>query len=259
MKLEGKSAIITGAGRGLGRAVALAMAREGALTTIMSRSLDELNNVGQSIKELGKESVIIQGDVSRPDDVKRLVDETLERFSTIDILINNAAVTGPARFMEDADIEAWKETMDINLNGAFLCARNVTPIMARNGGGKIINITSGLGQMPFPRFCAYSVSKAGLIQLTRSLSEELKEMNIQVNAIAPGVMDTSMQDRIRALGASVLGEALHNHFMELKGKGELKEPEEVSSLTIFLASKMADHLTGHFGSLTDYSLLGWRP
>ena len=104
-------------------------------------------------------------------------------FGGIDILVNNAAVIGPARFVEDTDPGAWEKTIAINLHGAFYCAHAMVPIMRRQGKGKIISITSGLGQMPYSRFCAYSVSKAGVIQLTRSLSEEFKDMNIQVNAI----------------------------------------------------------------------------
>jgi 3-oxoacyl-[acyl-carrier protein] reductase len=184
--------------------------------------------------------------------------QTLERFSGVDVLVNNAAVIGPSRFLEDADFEAWEKTIDINLNGAFFCARAVVPAMARQGGGKIISISSGLGQMPFPRFCAYSVSKAGIIQLTRSLSEELKGMNIQVNAIDPGVMDTSMQEQIRALGPSVLGRSIHEHFVEYKETGHLKDPAEVAALAVFLASDEADHLNGYNGTLSDYAALGWK-
>ncbi len=258
MKLQGKSAIITGAGRGLGRAIALAMSREGAGVAIMSRSGDELEAVAQEMRASGPEPLVFEGDVSRPDDVINLVNRTAERFSGVDVLVNNAAVIGPPRFLQDAEFEAWKRTMDINLNGAFYCARTAAPVMAENGGGKIINVSSGLGKMPFPRFCAYSVSKAGIIQLTRSLSEELEPLNIQVNAIDPGVMDTHMQEEIRALGVSVLGESVYQDFVEYKNAGALKDPAEVASLAVFLASKKGTPLSGHFGTLSDYARLGWR-
>jgi NAD(P)-dependent dehydrogenase (short-subunit alcohol dehydrogenase family) len=258
MKLKGKTAVVTGAGRGLGRAIALAISKEGASVAIMSRTLNELELTAHKIIEQGGECLVFQGDVSDPNSVASMARQTVERFSRVDVLVNNAAVIGPTRLMEEADFEAWKKTIDINLNGPFFCARAVVPFMARQRGGKIISISSGLGQMPFPRFCAYSVSKAGIIQLTRSLSEELKEMNIQVNAIDPGVMDTSMQEQIRALGPSVLGKSIYDHFVGYKDKGCLKDPGEVAALAVFLASYEADHLSGYNGTLSDYAALGWR-
>jgi NAD(P)-dependent dehydrogenase (short-subunit alcohol dehydrogenase family) len=258
MKLKDKTAIITGAGRGLGRDIAVAMAGEGARITVMSRSLRDLKEVEDKVEATGGNTLIFKGDVSREDDVNRMVCQTMSLFGRIDILVNNAAIIGPARFMEDANPGAWEETIAINLNGAFYCAHAVAPIMGKQGGGKIISITSGLGQRPFSRFCAYGVSKAGIIQLTRSLSEELKEMEIQVNAIDPGVMDTGMQDQIRALGPEILGQVIYNYFLEYKEKGLLKDPAEVARLAVYLASNEADHLTGHYGTLTEYQRLGWK-
>jgi len=259
MRLKEKVAVITGAGRGLGRAIALAMSEEGARMTIMSRTLSELEAVAAQIEARGGYCYTFQGDVSQEAHVSRMAEETLSRYATIDILVNNAAILGPVRFAEDTSSDAWKETIDVNLNGAFHCARAVVPIMIGKGGGKIINISSGLGQMPFPRFSAYGVSKAGIIQLTRSLSEELKEKNIHVNAIDPGVMDTSMQDKIRKLGPSLLSESLHRHFLAYKQNNSLKDPAKVADLAVFLASSSADHLTGFIGTLTDFARLGWNP
>lgn len=258
MKLNDKTVIITGGGRGLGRAVALAMSREGARVTIMSRSPEELEFTAGKITAAGGEYLVFQGDVSDADSVVAMTRQTLERFSSIDVLVNNDAVIGPVRVLEDADLEEWVETIAINLNGPFFCVRAVLPVMQKQGGGKIINISSGLGQMPFPRFCAYSVTKAGIIQLTRSLSEELKELNIQVNAIDPDVMDTSMQERIRDLGPEVLGKSLYDHFVEYKETGRLRDPEEVPDLAVFLASAESDHLSGYNGTLSDYAGLGWE-
>ena len=252
MKLDRKVSVITGAGRGLGRAIAVAMAREGAYTTIISRSLKELTGLKDEIEEAGGETMVVKGDVSREDDVNRMVVETMRRFGRIDILVNNAAVIGPARFVEDADSGAWEKTIGINLNGAFYCSHTICPIMVRQGGGKIVSIASGLGRMPFPRFCAYSVSKAGIIQLTRSLSEEFKARNIQVNAIDPGVMDTGMQKQIRDLGPEKLGQAVYESFVEYKKKDLLKDPGEVARLAVYLSSTEADHLTGYYGTLNDY-------
>jgi 3-oxoacyl-[acyl-carrier protein] reductase len=255
MKLKGKTAIVTGAGRGLGRAIALAMSREGARTAIISRSADDLVEVA---RQMQADCFVFKGDVSKQQDVRRMVRETTERFSNIDILVNNAAIIGPVRFIEDADDRSWRETIDTNLNGAFFFTKSVVPVMKEQGRGKIVNIVSGLGRMPFPRLCAYSVSKAGLIQLALSLSEELKDLGIQVNAIDPGVMDTRMQEEIRGMGPEILGESISQHFIEYKKEGYLKDPEEVARLAVFLASSEADHLSGHVGTMNDYRNLGWR-
>lgn len=257
MKLTNKIAIVTGAGRGLGRAISLALAESGASVTVMSRTREDLEEVAARITERGGKSLAFAGDVSQKTDVSRMVEETGNQFSGVDILVNNAAVVGPARFLEDADSSSWQETLDINLTGAFWCTRAVLPWMTEKRRGKIINISSGLGQMPFPRFCAYSVSKAGIIQFTRSLSEELKPYNIQVNAIDPGVMDTTMQDRIRAMGKSVLGEELYQNFVSYWEGGSLKPPQQVAPLAVFLASSESDGITGEYGGLQDYARLGW--
>ncbi|MDZ7695395.1 MAG: SDR family oxidoreductase [Deltaproteobacteria bacterium] len=218
MKLENKSIIVTGAGRGLGRAVSLTMAREGARLTLLSRTLEELRNVADRIQREGGTCHPVEADVSDPNAVRHAVKACVDHFDTVDVLVNNAGVIGPVRFLEDTDMDAWNRTLGINLSGAFYFAREVVPVMLRNGGGKIINISSGLGQMAFPRFCAYSVSKAGIIQLTRSLAEELKAHHIQVNAVDPGVMDTSMQEEIREMGPSVLEKGSIVIFRPIKSR-----------------------------------------
>jgi fengycin family lipopeptide synthetase B len=258
MKLKDKTVVITGAGRGLGRAIAIAMAREGAGVTIVSRSLSELHSVEAAITKGGSKCLAFKGDVSRGGDVGRMVTQTMTMFGRIDILVNNAAVIGPARFLEDAVPEEWEKTIAINLHGAYYCTHAVAPIMRNRGGGKIISVTSGLGKGPYPRFCAYGVSKAGIIQLTRSLSEEFKNLNIQVNAIDPGVMDTAMQGDVRALGTVTLGREVYSHFIESKERGLLKDPAIVADLAVFLASPQADRLTGHYGTLDEYRRLGWK-
>jgi 3-oxoacyl-[acyl-carrier protein] reductase len=257
MLLKGKVSFITGGGRGLGRAMALAMALEGAHVAIMSRSAKELQEVASLIRASGGEGHYCEGDVSNPDEVSRGTEEAVREYGGLDILVNNAAVIGPARFLEDADEAAWQKTINTSLYGAFLCSRAAGRVMKERGSGKIINISSGLGQMAYPRFCAYAVSKAGLIQMTRSLAEEWRPMNIQVNAIDPGVMDTGMQEGVRGLGPAVLGQELHDRFVEFKEKGLLKDPERVALLAVYLASPSSNHLSGHFGTLDYYRRLGW--
>jgi len=257
MILKEKVAFISGGGRGLGRAIAMAMAREGARVVIMSRTAKELREVVSLIRGSGGEGDFCEGDVSKPEDVSRGIDKALRGYGGLDILVNNAAVIGPARFLDDADEAAWQKTLNTNLYGAFLCCRAAGLVMRERGSGKIINISSGLGQMAFPRFCAYSVSKAGEIQMTRSLGEEWRPMNIQVNAIDPGLVDTGLQEGVRRLGPGVLGKELHDRFAEYKEKGLLKDPDRVAPLAVYLASSSSDHLSGHFGTLDYYRRLGW--
>jgi len=235
----------------------MAMAREGARVVIMSRTAKELREAVSLIRESGGEGDFCEGDVSKPEDVSRGIDKALRSYGGLDILVNNAAVIGPARFLDDADEAAWHKTLNTNLYGAFLCCRAAGLLMRERGSGKIINISSGLGQMAFPRFCAYSVSKAGEIQMTRSLGEEWRPMNIQVNAIDPGLVDTGLQEGVRGLGPGVLGKELHDRFAEYKEKGLLKDPDRVAPLAVYLASSSSDHLSGHFGTLDYYRRLGW--
>jgi len=257
MILKEKVAFVSGGGRGLGRSIALAMAREGARVVIMSRTAEDLREVVSLIRGSGGEGDFCEGDVSKPEDVSRGIDQAVRDHGGLDILVNNAAVMGPARFLDDADEVAWQKTMNTNLYGTFLCCRAAGFAMRDRGSGKVINISSGLGQMAFPIFCAYAVSKAGEIQMTRSLAEEWRPMNIQVNAIDPGLLDTGLQEGVRGLGPGVLGKELHDLFAEYKEKGLLKDPERVAPLAVYLASPSSDHLSGHFGTLDYYRRLGW--
>jgi NAD(P)-dependent dehydrogenase (short-subunit alcohol dehydrogenase family) len=260
MALKGKTAIVTGAGRGLGRAVSMAFAREGARLMMMSLDEDELREASGEVARIAQDRVIsCTGNVAREPDVARTVAMTMERFGGLDILVNNAGIVGPPRLLEDTDLTSWNITLGINLTGYLLFIRAALPHMIRKGKGKIINIVSGLGEMAFPRFCAYSVSKAGCIQLTRSVSSEMEAYGIQVNAIDPGVMDTSMHETIRAMGPEVLGEDIHSRFMEYKAMNVLKSPDEVAPLAVFLASSASDHLTGRIGTIKYYRELGFRP
>lgn len=259
MPLKNRTAIVTGAGRGLGKSIAKAFAREGANVMMMSLDEDELMKVADEAGRVRPGRVIARaGDVSDEHDVSETVNETFERFQGVDILVNNAGIIGPPRFLEDADIASWNRTIGVNLGGFFLFARAVLPHMIENRRGKIINIISGLGEMPFPRFCAYAVSKAGGIQLTRSIASEMEPYGIQVNAIDPGVMDTGMQEEIRRLGPGVLGEEVFREFEEYRNEHLLKNPDDVAPLAVFLASGASNHITGRIGSMRFYRQMGWK-
>jgi 3-oxoacyl-[acyl-carrier protein] reductase len=258
MKLKGRVAIVTGAGRGLGRASAMAMAKEGALVVIMSRTLSEIRETERLIKAGGGKVIALKGDVSKGKDVHKVVERALSIFDRIDILMNNAAIVGPVKPIYEIKENEWNKVLGINLKGALLFSRAVIPSMAQQRKGKIINVTSGLGEMTMPLFGAYSVAKAGLIHFTKSLSEEVKNYNIQVNGMDPGVMDTRMQDEVRNLGPGILGAEIYGEFVEMKKRGLLMPPEKIASLAVFLASRESNHITGENGTEAYYMRFGYK-
>ena len=210
MQLKNKVVLITGGGRGIGKAIAGAMAREGADLVLAARTESELEETGQEITEFSGRSVsIVPTDVSQPEAVERMIDFARERHATIDVLVNCAGVYGPIGLAVDCDYNAWQQAININLIGTFLCTRAVLPEMMERRQGKIINLSGGGAVSPFPRFSAYSASKAAVVRLTETLAEELKEYHIDINAIAPGGVNTRLLDQVLAAG-----EAAGNTFLQ---------------------------------------------
>jgi NAD(P)-dependent dehydrogenase (short-subunit alcohol dehydrogenase family) len=258
MILDGKVAIVTGAGRGLGGASAIAMTREGASLVILSRTPAELRETAGRIKDLGGRVLSLRADVSKPKEVETVVRQTLSRFKKIDILMNNAAIIGPLKPTFKIKEREWDQTLDINLKGIYLFSKAVIPHMIKQRRGKIINVISGLGEIVMPPFGPYSIAKAGLIHLTKFMAEELKDYDIQVNGLDPGIMDTGMQEEIRTAGPEVLGVELYKQVLGWKERGELKAPEKVARLAVFLASAASDSFTGESGTETYYRKWGYR-
>lgn len=246
MKLKDKVAIVTGAGRGLGRSVALAFGRQGAKVVLASRSNDEIEHLAQQLRSLRKDAIAVPTDVSDEDQVNRLVKKTLEIYGTVDILVNNAGMRGPIGPIQHTSLSDWERALQVNLTSVFLCSKAVLPTMMEKKEGKIINVASTM--TPRPNLTPYMVAKAGLIQFTKQLSRELKEYSIQVNCIHPGVMDTRMQEEIRNAGTKAIGTDM---FERLKEEGLLKSPEEPAKLILFLASREADGINGENLSFDD--------
>lgn len=243
MKLQGKVAIITGGGRGIGEAITLAFAREGARLAIASRTQTELEHVAAQIREMSGQVQVIRTDVSRRDDVLRLVEITLTTYGQIDTLVNAAGVYGPIGRMWETDVDEWLEAVHINLFGTFLCCHAVLPHMISRRQGKIINFSGGGATSPLPRFTAYGVSKTANVRLTETLAQEVKEFNIQVNAVAPGAVDTRLQDQVLVAGERA-GDLLAR-IRRLRETGEGGVPRELpAALVVFLASDESDGLTG---------------
>lgn len=254
--LTGTVAIVTGAGRGLGRAAAKGLAAAGAQVALFSRTAEELETAAAEIRDAGGDALVMPGDIASGSHVARLVSETVSAYGGVDTLVNNAAVIGPPRFLEDADPPAWGHTLAVNLTGPYHACREVIPHLVQRGGGAIINITSGLARMPFPHFCAYSVSKAGIDQLTRSLADEFREAGIRVNGVDPGIMDTPMQTKIREEGRVKLRPEIYGQFLRFKETGGLADPNTLVPLIRHLASPAGRNLTGRILSADDLNRIG---
>ena len=235
-RFEGKSAIVTGASRGIGREIALQLAKEGARVAVnYSGSKDKADEVVQMITESGGEAFAIQADVSNPDSVKNMVDQTLERFGSIDILVNNAGITKDNLLMRMKEDE-WDDVININLKGVFLCTKGVTRQMMRQRAGKIVNVASIVGVSGNPGQANYVAAKAGVIGFTKTAAKELAPRNINVNAVAPGFITTDMTD---ALNDEVKSQMLSNIPL-----GKLGSPENVARTVLFLLSDDAAYITG---------------
>jgi 3-oxoacyl-[acyl-carrier protein] reductase len=233
--LQGKIALVTGASRGIGRAIALRFAREGANVGINYRtSREEAEAVAKSVRELGVEPKLLHADVSRPDQVQAMF-EALDVWGGVDILVNNAGVTRDGLLMRMSE-DDWDEVMNVNLRGAFLCCRAAARPMVRKRWGRIINMASVVGLAGNPGQSNYAASKAGLIGLTRTLSRELASRNITVNAIAPGFIETDM--------VASLSEDARSHIRALIPMDGFGTPEDVAAAAAFLASDGARYITG---------------
>lgn len=258
MKLKDKVAVVTGAGRGIGKAIALAFAREGADVVVVSRTPSEVKETAAQIEALGRHALALRVDVSRVQDVENMVASATEEFGRIDVLVNNAGILGPVGPLVENDVKHWIETIKVNLIGTFLCCEVVLPVMIAQRKGKIINISGGGAAYPNPRFSAYATSKAAVVRLTDTLAEELREFNIQVNAIAPGAINTGIQEEILAAG-KVAGEKALAEARKVRETGgtPLNVP---AALAVFLASEESEGLTGKLISAVwdDWQNLGKR-
>jgi len=236
--LEGKVAVVIGASRGIGRAIALRFAQAGAKVVVSSRKLEGVQAVADEIKAAGGEALALRAHVGSSDDIVALVRQTVEAFGRVDVLVNNAATHPHFGPLLTADEGQWDKTLDVNLKGVFRGCKAVAPQMEKQGGGKIINIASVAGLRPGSGMGIYSISKAGVIMLTQVLAVELGPANIQVNAIAPGVIKTRF--------SQVLWQTpqIAEPILCSLPAGRFGEPEEVASLALYLASPASDYVTG---------------
>src|SRR4051794_26171472 len=236
MNLEGKAALVTGASRGIGREIALELARQGANVAVnFSGSEAKANEVVDEIKALGREAFAVKCDVSNSGEVAEMVKGTIDRFEKLDILVNNAGITRDNLLMRMKE-EEWDDVININLKGVFLCTKAVTRQMMKQRVGRIINIASIVGVSGNPGQANYVAAKAGVIGLTKTTAKELASRNITVNAIAPGFITTDMTDK--------LTEDVKTEMLKQIPLARLGEPKDIAKMTAFLASDDSSYITG---------------
>lgn len=234
--LRGRKALVTGASRGIGRAIALAFAEEGAdIAVNYNQASAAAQEVASEIEALGRQALLVQADVSQEAPVRAMVDEILEDFGRVDILVNNAGFVTLAP-VETMDIALWDEMIATHLRGTFLVTRMILPGMLERGDGRIINVSSQIGQIGREWFTHYAAAKAGIIGFTKSLAREVASRGVLVNCIAPGPINTGIVPKVVGAPAT--------DYISLLPSHRAGEPEEVAPTAVFLASDAATYYVG---------------
>lgn len=231
-----KVAVVTGASRGIGKSIALALAAKGATVVAMDMDADATEAVVAELKASGAKALAVVGNVTSSVDVDRMISAAVEEFGRVDILVNNAGITRDGLLMRMKD-EEWDAVLNVNLKGAFLCTRSAFKVMSKQRYGRIINIASVVGQMGNAGQANYCASKAGLIGLTKSNAREMAKRNVTVNAVAPGFIATAMTD---ALPEKVREELAAQIPLERLGSAD-----DIANAVVFLASEASGYITGH--------------
>ena len=253
-ELLDKTAIVTGASRGIGRAIAIALAKEGVKVIVnYNHSENEAKKVVNEIRRFGTKALAVKADVSKATEVKSLVEKTLEEFGRINILVNNAGIESLNK-MVDITEEEWDHTMNTNAKGTFLCNQAVAIHMIESGhGGKIVNVSSQAGKTGAKFLSHYSASKAAVIAFTKAAAKELGPYRINVNCVCPGWIETEMSKQDFACGAKLRGvteDELKKVALSVIPLGRVGKPEDVARVVLFLCSEDADYMTGQAINVT---------
>jgi 3-oxoacyl-[acyl-carrier protein] reductase len=247
MTLTGRSAIITGASQGLGRAIADHFVRAGASVLLVARDREGLRGAERELAErAGGEGQVVAafaGDVSLPETCQAVVAHALEVLPGLTTLVNNAGVYGPKGLVEDNDWGEWVRAVEINLFGTVFMCRAVLPHLRKQGYGKIVNLSGGGATAPLPRLSAYAASKAAVVRFTETLAEEAREDHIDVNAIAPGALNTRLLDEVLAAGPEKVGKTFYERSLKQKAEGGVAL-DRGAELAVFLASAASDGISG---------------
>jgi NAD(P)-dependent dehydrogenase (short-subunit alcohol dehydrogenase family) len=239
VKLDDQVAIVTGAAQGIGRAIALGLAREGADVVIADIQLDKAVETAEEIERMGRKSIAVKTDVSRLTDLSAMVETTLDAFGRVDILVNNAGIVLPTPFFETTE-GAWDKIMAINLKAVFFCSQYVARIMAEKRGGKIVNLASTSSFVAGRQEVPYAISKAGVRMLTAAAAAELAPYHVNVNAIAPGLIKTPLTEK-----HFPSPKALEERVKAKTPMGRAGSPGDLVGAVVFLCSADADYVTGH--------------
>jgi len=246
MKLKGRVAIITGANQGLGEAIAIEFVRQGANVFICARDRKKLLAVKRKLEGIGVKGQKVRVmviDVSKEIQVRKLIKAAINEYKRVDILVNNAGVYGPKGPIEKVGSADWMKAIEINLGGVFYCCKHIMAHMKKNNYGKIINLSGGGATAPLPFISAYAASKAGVVRLTETLAGECHDFKIDINAIAPGALNTRLLDEVLSAGPESVGEEFYKKALKQKEDGGV--PLEVGvELCVFLASAQSDGITG---------------
>jgi len=235
LKLKGRVALITGAAQGIGKSVALLLAQNGADIVVSDINLEKAEETAKEIESIGSKAIAIKVDVANLKDVERMVESILEKFGKIDILVNNAGITRDKLILRMTE-EDWDAVLNVNLKGTFNCTKTVVRHMAKQRSGKIVSIASVVGEMGNAGQVNYSASKAGVIGLTKTIAREFAQRRINVNAIAPGYIETPMTE--------VLPEKVKEELKRLIPMERLGKPEDVAEAVLFLVSEESNYITG---------------
>ena len=243
--LKGKTAIVTGGGRGIGKAIAIAFAKAGAKVAVTSRKIADLEATAAEIKAFGGEAYPIQSHLGKMDEIQRMVATAMEKLGgRIDILVNNAGASPAMASVLESDERLWETVMNVNMKGMYFTSQAVANIMKKQGGGKIINIASIDGFKPEAAVSIYSISKAGARMITKAFAAELIPYNIQVNTIAPGPFETKMMNSHWAHLPPEEGKKMHEMVSRMLPIGRIGDPDEIAGAAIFLASEASSYTTG---------------
>jgi len=243
--LQGKVALVTGASSGIGRAASLAFAREGARVIVAGRRQKESEETAEAIRKAGGEAVFFKTDVRRPSEIEALIQFVMAHHGHLDCVFNNAGIAGPLAPTTQCTEEDWDETIDTNLKGVWLCMRYQIPAMLANGGGAIVNNASAAGIVGLPMQAAYSASKGGVIQLTRTAALEYARLGIRINAVCPGPIRTPMAASVLAQMGITDSQTETQIWDRLIPMSRPGTAEEVAAAAVWLCSDAASFVTGH--------------